>query len=124
MTKVKRASEEEIQKEYIEKYDKVLQAPTIGEGIKYEKEGAILVLDEHGLLQLPDFREVKCSCGRKLKIYLAQKIPPVWANRCPRCRGLHFRGETQTIENATEQQKRQWLKKAKETRRHGFKEGT
>lgn len=117
MTKVKIATEKEAQKVFEEKYDRVVKGPPRGSSLIAEKEGAVVIFDSHGIV-VPDTRIARCGCGRKVKLYLAQQIPPIWVGRCGRCRGLHVRGERTTVENMTEAQKRAWWKKAKETRKH------
>ncbi len=110
--------EKEAQRIYEEKYGQVIQAPH--SSLEFTKQSAVIITGSDGETIVPDFRDFRCTCKRKFRIYLAQKKPvPVWAGTCPRCHGHHWRGEADAVSIASDSQLRRWLKKAKETKRHG-----
>jgi hypothetical protein len=113
------SDEEEAQRIYAEKYGKVAQAPA--SGFEITEKSAVIIRSEDGTITVPDLREFRCTCKRKFRVYLAQKVPvPVWAGTCPRCNGHHWRGEKNQVMQASDKQLRVWLKKAKETKRRGI----
>jgi len=121
--KVGKVVECKDEKEFEERYVEWAGTPIQDTGdffYKHRVDGLELFIDPTtGEAILPEFRLVKCRCGRKLKIWLGSKNPPVWAGRCPRCKGGHYIGDVDAIEKADRRQKREWLRKAKQMKKKG-----
>ena len=111
--------EREAQRIYEEKYGQVVQAPN--STFEITRQSAVILRGKDGEIMLPDSRDFRCTCRRKFRIYLAQKVPvPVWAGSCPRCRGKHWRGEKNEVAQASDKQLKVWLRKANETKSRGI----
>jgi len=111
------------EKDFEERYAEYAETPIVDTGDFYYKRrvegGRIFVDPTTGEPILPEFRPVKCRCGRKLKAWLASRNPPVWIGRCPRCKGEHTLGDVDAVEKASKRQRKEWLRKAKEMKKKG-----
>lgn len=109
--------EEEWEQQYAEYVETVIEDKGNFIGTTVRREAGRVFLDAAGEPILPLFRLVKCRCKRKLKIWLVSRDPAIWAGRCSRCKGAHFVGGTDAVKRATRRERRDWLRKAKKTRK-------
>ena len=115
---VRLKDEEEFEKEYVKFVETPIQDTGDFIGSKRRIAGAKLFINPAtGKEILPLARSVKCRCGRKFRIWLASRDPQVWAGRCPRCKGEHYVGDTDAIGKADRKQEKEWLRRAKQTKK-------
>jgi len=121
--KVGKVVECKDEKEFEQRYAEWAGTPIQDTGdffYKHRVDGLEIFVDPAtGEPILPEFRLVKCRCGRKLKAWLASRNPSVWIGRCPRCKGVHTLGDVDAIEKADRRQKREWIRKTKQMKKKG-----
>lgn len=121
--KVRKVVRPKDEKEFEDLYAEWVGTPIQDTGDFYTKRriggGRVFLEPKTGKAILPACRTVKCRCGRKLRIWLGSRDPEVWIGRCPRCKGLHTIGDTDAIKKAGRKQEREWLRRAKQTKKKG-----
>lgn len=98
--KVKKVVQLKDEKEFEERYSEFVETPIQDTGdfhLKTRVGGGRIFVGPNGEEILPEHRNVKCRCGRKLRIWLCSLQPPVWIGCCPCCLRIHCVGDTEAM---------------------------
>jgi hypothetical protein len=88
----------------------------VSKPMQITEKSSIIYFDGKGDMVVPETRQLKCSCGKNMMLFLVTEknaFPPIWAGKCVRCHAGHVRGKADVVAHMSEKDWRAYVKKGK-----------